>query len=137
MKRILIAALVIVMMVITFTACSNNADPNEIIETPEYAESAKQNALFVCMGSELEINGIVVNAAALHTYSDSRDVYGKPLHAQFYVDRINGSIYVYVEDGSGSYATAGMVKTDYTYSGDLIVNGVKIPWLVDPADRAN
>ena len=137
MKRILIAALVIVMMAITFTACSNNADPDAIIETPKYDESAKQNALFVCMGSELEINGIVVNAAALHTYSDSQKVYDKPLNAQFYVDRINGSVYVYVEEGSGRYATAGMVKTDYTYSGDLIVNGVKIPWLVDPADRAN
>lgn len=137
MKRILIAALVIVMMVITFTACSNNADPDAIIENPEYAESAKQNALFVCMGSELEIDGIVVKAAALYAYDDSHEVSGKPLNASFYVDRINGSIYVYVEDGHGEYATAGMVKTDYTYSGDLIVNGVKIPWLVDPADRKN
>ncbi len=137
MKRILIAALVIVMMVITFTACSNNADPNEIIEDPKYSDSAEMNSLYVCMGPEMEINGIMVTADTLYVPADSTTVCGNLMQANFYVDRINGRIYVHAEEGVGHYATGGLVKTDYIYSGELIVNGVKIPWLVDPADRAN
>lgn len=132
MKRILIAALVIVMMVITFTACSNDVAPNAIVENPEYSESAKENSLYASMGRELEINGVVVAASALCVPVDSTEVTNANITANFYVDRICGKVYLYIENGVSKYATGGMIDTGYVYSGDLVVNGVKIPWLVDP-----
>lgn len=137
MKRILIAALVIVMMVITFTACSNNADPNAIVENPKYSESAKENSLYAFIGNEIEMNGVVVTANALLVPDGSTTVTNAFTNATFYVDRISGKVFLYIEDGVGHYATGGSIDTGYVYSGDLVVNGVKIPWLVDPADRAN
>lgn len=137
MKRILIATLVIVMMVITFTACSNNADPDAIIENPKYSESAKENSLYASVGNELEINGVVVAAAALCVPVDSTTVTNAPINATFYVDRTCGRVYVYIEEGAGSYATGGMMYTGHVYSGDLVVNGVKIPWLVEPENWQN
>lgn len=136
MKKIVILILAIV-MIASMCACSNNADPDAIVDNPKYSESAKENSLYAFIGNEIEMNGVVVAANALLVPDGSTTITNAFTNATFYVDRVSGKVFVYIEDGVGSYATGGSIDTGYVYSGDLIVNGVKIPWLVDPADRKN
>ena len=111
--------------------CTSPAEENKPTNENPIMYEEDSNALFVCMGKTIEINGHTITAEML-AFRDDGSVYSTSTSCVFYVDRMNGDVYIKVREGYERSATMAFTKTAYKYTGDLIVNGGQIPWLVEP-----
>ena len=130
MKHI-IAFILALVMVFAFTACASDQTENKPTNENPIMYEEDSNTLFVCMGKTIEINGQTITAEML-AFRDDGSVYSTSTSCVFYVDRMNGDVYIKVREGYERSATMAFTKTAYKYTGDLIVNGGQIPWLVEP-----
>ncbi len=118
---IIIVAVFVVMGILMLVSCTNDKHETSATLPQQISEDAP---LFVNMGNQLELNGYTVTAAEIF---DSHDEISVKYTYTFLVDRITRTVYIKWDSHESQSSVGGLVKTDYTYEGELTVAGTRIP----------
>lgn len=118
---VIIAIFTVIIGILMFTSCQ--PDKNDTpAALPE--QITEDEPLFVNMGNKLELNGYTVTAAEI---LESQDKISVKYTYTFLVDRITRTVYIKWDSHESQSSVGGLVRTDYTYEGELTISGTRIP----------